>query len=98
MTEEGKKAGSGSATTEDDAGETIEKAIVIRGAANHVAGVQAEYQWLEGAFGRRGRDWKLQKQSLLESGGRRYDQMDIELADGTRRTVFFDITEFFGKW
>lgn len=46
-------------------GESIEKAIVID-AENEVTGVLAEYEYLEKRFGKRGKDWKLNMQSLIE--------------------------------
>jgi hypothetical protein len=80
------------------AGDTPETAIIIRGMPNHTRGVQAEYLYLTRRFGRRGTDWELTKQALLQVGGRSYDEMRIKLSDGTQKTIFFDITEFFGKW
>jgi hypothetical protein len=93
-----KRVKRGGITFEGGPGDTVERAVIIRGAANHVAGVAAEYQHLAEKFGRRGVDWQLKTQTLLEQGGHRYDEMHIVLADGTPRTVFFDLTEFFGKW
>ncbi len=60
-------------------------------------GISAEYQFLEKEFGRQNVDWKLQRQSVLHQKGKVYDRMEIELQDGSRKTVFFDISEFFGK-
>jgi hypothetical protein len=59
--------------------------------------VQAEYRYLAQEFGRLGIDWELVGQGLVERGGRAYDEMHIKLADGAERTIFFDITQFFGK-
>jgi hypothetical protein len=59
--------------------------------------VKAEYRYLARKFGRLGVDWKPVGQGLLEHDHRQYDEMHIQLADGTQRTIFFDITQFFGK-
>ena len=77
--------------------EAFEKAIVIRGATDSIAGIQEEYRQLAKMFGKQGRDWDLEFQRLAHKGGRDYDDMHIRLADGTKRVVLFDITEFFGK-
>lgn len=77
-------------------GESIERAIVID-AENEVTGVLAEYEYLEKRFGKRGKDWKLNMQSLIEENKKMYDMMDLTLSDGTEKTIYFDITSFFGK-
>jgi hypothetical protein len=60
-------------------------------------GIAAEYYYLEQKFGQPNVDWKLKRQSVLHVKGRDYDRMEIELKDGGKKDVFFDITEFFGK-
>lgn len=84
-------------TFQGGSGDTPATAVIIRGAADGVAGVAAEYQYLRGKFGQRDRDWRLKKQELLQENGRVFDVMRLELTDGSRRTLYFDITEFFGK-
>lgn len=83
---------------EGGSGDTIERAVIIRGVSNHVLGVESEYLFLTQKFGQRGIDWNLERQTLLTPGNRAYDEMSIKLSDGTERTIIFDITEFFGKW
>ena len=78
-------------------GESIEQAIIIQ-ANSTPAGIRMEYQWVEQHFGRRGTDWQLVKQALLQEGDRSYDVLHIRLADGTEREIHFDITNFFGKF
>lgn len=87
----------GSITLSGGPGDTLQTAIIIHGATNEMAGIRAEYLCLEALFGRKGVDWQLERQALLSSAGRHYDEMRLRLADGTPRTVYFDITEFFGK-
>jgi len=85
-------------TFEGGSGDTPAAAVIIRGAADGIVGVAAEYRYLEGKFGQKMRDWRLKKQELLQENGRVFDVMHLELADGSRRTIYFDITEFFGKY
>ncbi|MEO0136991.1 MAG: hypothetical protein ABIL86_05610 [candidate division WOR-3 bacterium] len=82
----------------EKSGESFEEAIVILDASNHLEGVNAEYQYLAKRFGAQGKDWRLLTQRLIPHGGRQYDKIEIELADQTKKTIFFDITSFFGKF
>ncbi len=78
-------------------GDTPETAVVISGAADSMAGIGAEYDWLARKFGRKNVDWRLRRQSVMPQQGKVYDRLEIELKDGSQRIVFFDITGFFGK-
>ena len=78
-------------------GDTPETAVVILGAPNSMAGIAAEYSYLKKKFGRENVDWMLTRQSVLQQKGKVYDRMDLDLKDGSKKTVFFDISEFFGK-
>jgi hypothetical protein len=78
-------------------GDTPETAVVILGAPNSIAGVEAEYSYLRKQFGRENVDWMLTRQSVMQQKGKVYDRMDLDLKDGSKKTVFFDIGEFFGK-
>ena len=69
---------------------------MIKNAANHRAGVDAEYLYLQKRFGERDIHWKLFMQALLK-GEKRIDWLVIELTDGTTKSIYFDISEFFGK-
>jgi hypothetical protein len=73
-------------------GSSIAEAILVKG-ATEVTGVAAEYQWLNDHLP----GFRTQQQALLEVGGRHYDQLDGVMPNGERRSVIFDITEFFGK-
>ena len=84
-------------TFSKNTGETIKDAILIRGAESDKAGVDSEYVYLDAKYGLKGLDWELMQQALLKENGRDYDQMDLKLSDGTEKTLYFDITEFFGK-
>lgn len=78
-------------------GDRKENAVVIH-APNNMLGVMAEYQYVGSRCGVRNRDWKLCMQSLVSGNGKKYDVLDIEMKDGTRRTFYFDISDFFGKF
>jgi hypothetical protein len=77
-------------------GDSREEAVVIKNAANHRAGVDAEYLYLQKRFGERDIHWKLVMQALLQ-GDKPVDWLKIELTDGTTKNIYFDISEFFGK-
>lgn len=78
-------------------GDTPETAVVISGAANSMAGIEAESYYLIKQFGRQNTEWKLKRQSVLNQKGKVYDRMEIELRNGDKKDVYFEITEFFGK-
>ena len=73
-------------------GSSIESAVIIR-APCEVAGVLGEYDWIR----KNHPDWQLKVQSVQNVGGRVYDKMDFRTPDGRPVTLFFDITDFFGK-
>jgi len=77
-------------------GDSREDAIIIKNAENHRAGVDAEYLYLEERFGERDIHWKLVMQALLK-GEKPIDWLEIELTDGTTKSIYFDVSEFFGK-
>ena len=87
-----KPAAAGPVTYSDGDGSTIEKAVVIKGAKDEEAGVAAEYAWLRQKYP----GYKLSKQSLRGSGDRHYDLIEIDTREG-HKTIYFDITDFFGK-
>lgn len=78
-------------------GDTTATAVVISGAPNSRVGIDAEYYYLGKKFGQRNVDWRLKRQSVLQEKGKVYDCMEMIMKDGSKKTVFFDITEFFGK-
>ena len=84
--------------TYQGSGESTDDPIVIEGVSNNFEAVQAEYTYLSQKFGTRGVDWKMLQQSLIESNGRMMDKMDIELSNGSKVTLYFDITEYFGQF
>jgi hypothetical protein len=76
-------------------GESFEEAIVIQ-AQSSMDGVPKEYEWLEKRFGRQGQDWVMRSQALSGHANRVYDIIAIQLADGSDKQIYFDITDFMG--
>ena len=74
-------------------GASMATAIAID-AANEADGVAAEYAWLSEHFP----GAHVVNQSLLTPAGDHvYDALEFTARDGTKRTVYFDISRFFGK-
>jgi hypothetical protein len=73
-------------------GSTLEKAIIIKGATEET-GVHAEYNYLQKHYP----GYKRSGQSVQNSKGRTFDVLEFTTADGTKKTIYFDITAFFGK-
>jgi hypothetical protein len=77
-------------------GSSIEKAVVIP-AASEIEGVDKEYEWIARHYGPEDEAWNTIFQALHEKAGRQYDRLPLRLADGTKRNVCFDITDFYGN-
>jgi len=77
-------------------GSSRDNAVVIN-ATSSIAGVRAEYDWLEARFGKKGETWKQKSQILAGDESGPYDVFAIELGNGSERTVYFDIGAFFGR-
>ena len=58
-----------------------------------VASIGDEYAWIQ----RHCPGFRLEMQSLAEIDGKPYDVMSLQNAQGDKRTVYFDISRFFGK-
>jgi hypothetical protein len=78
-------------------GSTQEQAIVILGAKGETDGVASEHKYLELVYGPRGRAWKVVQQSLLSHNGKHLDALQIDVG-GRTQTLYFDITDYFGKF
>jgi hypothetical protein len=81
---------------EGGSGDSQEDAIVIKNADNHLAGVEAEYLYLQKRFGERDLHWRLIRQTFRK-GKNLIDQLTIELKDGNIKNIYFDISDFYGK-
>src|SRR5271166_1017019 len=76
-------------------GDTVENAVIVRGARLDLAGTYAEFAWLAQVYGKKDLDWTLISHSHSVQGGRDIDTFVLRLRDGTSRTVYFDCTESF---
>ena len=76
-------------------GSSVEKAIVILGAKGERDGVAAEYSYVEKHLGLSRND--VVSQSLLDKNGRSFDMLQLKTAQGSRQ-LYFDITDYFGKF
>lgn len=74
-------------------GSSAAEAIVIKGVDDEANGVAAEHAWLQQNMP----GWEVTGQSLLTKGRKSYDAMTVRSASGEERTIYFDITGFFGK-
>lgn len=77
-------------------GDSAADPVVIQ-AVNEMAGVRAEYDWLQKTYGPMNQAWTLVSQSVGQRGTRSIDTFDIRLKNGTERAVYFDVTSFFGQ-
>jgi hypothetical protein len=74
-------------------GKSFETAIVIR-EKSETSGVHAEYQWIREHFS----NYKVNGQSLSSQGKKPYDIITIEFADGSKQEIYFDISNFYGRY
>ncbi|MBI5857337.1 MAG: hypothetical protein HZB42_06775 [Sphingobacteriales bacterium] len=81
------------ATHSEKDGSSYEKAIVIN-EKSEGPGIAAEYKWLRENYP----GYKLISQSLNGKDGKKYDIMAIETRDGEKKTIYFDITKYFGHF
>jgi hypothetical protein len=85
------------ATTTDptavEPGTTMETAIVLDGATNTFNGIDAEHAYTRKHYP----GWQWKTQALMHSGGRHYDVIQMIGPKGEMKTIYFDITDWFGK-
>ena len=81
----------------DKSGSSPDDAIVILGAKNAREGVRAAMDYMTAEFGARGKGWQLELEQIVRRDGRVYDAMKIVLSSGKRVTLYFDISDYFGK-
>ena len=74
-------------------GSSYDRAIIIT-AKNESDGVHAEYVWLDEHYP----GCQHGEQSLNFHNKIAYDILDITTANGTKKSVYFDISGFFGKF
>jgi hypothetical protein len=77
----------------DHAGDSIETAVEVPADAPD-EGFRFENDWIYDHFG----TFRRQGGGTGNAAGRRYDVVDIELKNGEKHKVFFDITENWKRW
>jgi hypothetical protein len=84
----------GRITFEGGDGSSMEQAVVIKGAKDSEEGIDAEAKWVKKVHGK----WTKDRQALLDQNGKKYDRIEYTTPKGEKMTVYFDITDFFGKF
>ena len=79
-------------------GTNIGNAIKIIGAHGEIDGVDAEYELIELIFNIIRKKWTVPVQFLIAVGDRYYDRLEIKDEDDKVSDIFFDITQFFGRY
>ena len=75
------------------AGSSYATAIVVP-ATNEISGVQWEYAYIRTHYP----GSKFMYQALDSHGGKPYDIMTFETANGKQRVLYFDISRYFGRY
>ena len=75
-------------------GDSLETAIVIKKTPKGLSAAGAELLVLTQRYGKRNTDWTLKQQDLLRVNAKSYDTYEIVLAEGSQRSLYFDITEW----
>jgi len=78
---------------EGGTGRSFENAIVIKRAPNNVIGVFAEGLWVNMNYP----EWEKSSQALISDNDKHYDVITYSTPKGMKK-LYFDITDFFGKW
>ncbi|HZY37461.1 MAG TPA: hypothetical protein VFE53_12475 [Mucilaginibacter sp.] len=74
-------------------GSSFEKAIFIK-ETHEQPGIDAEYAWIRDKYP----NSKLNGQALVNQKNKPYDIIHITTADGTKTDIYFDISNFYGKF
>jgi hypothetical protein len=82
-----------SAPPASGAGSSYQTAIVVP-ATNEVSGVAFEYDYIRAHYPKS----KFVSQALSQHGGKPYDIMTFATADGKKRTLYFEISRYFGRY
>lgn len=74
-------------------GSSCRRAVVIAGAGHETEGVRAERWWV---FTKQAGS-RIVSHDLSQKDGRQFETIRILTAEGSSKTICFDITSFFGK-
>lgn len=77
----------------DVAGESVDTAVSVPADAPN-GGIDFENNWIFDRFGR----FRRNAGGTGTLNGRRYDVVKIELPNGDKKTVYFDLTENWKRW
>jgi hypothetical protein len=78
-------------------GDSLATAIVIKKTPKGLSAAGAELMLLTQRYGTRNKNWRLKQQDFVRVGSKMYDAYEIALADGSERSIYFDITEWIAK-
>ena len=78
-------------------GDSPQTAIVIKKTPRGLSAAGAEHMLLEKWFGERGTSWTLIRQDLLQTDSKTYDVYEVLLDDGSKRSLYFDVTEWLSR-
>jgi hypothetical protein len=82
-----------------DATGTSEDDAVYINATSTMAGISAEYAWIEQRFGKRDIDWKVVMRSHgTRDDGKSIENFVIETKNGEEHNLYFDISSFYGRF
>ena len=73
-------------------GSSFEKAIILTEKSEE-AGINAEYAWINNNY----TGYSINGQALKNNDGKHYDVFNITLADGSKKDIYFDISNYYGK-
>ena len=79
-------------------GRTFETAIIITGAETAPVGIDAEYKYVASKLGEESVHWELVQQTLIHGENDDFDILEVKTKDGTLKTYYFNISNFFGKY
>ena len=71
-------------------GQSMEKAVIIKGVRDVSVVMEAEEKWIEDHYF----NSAIEDQNLVFFEDRVYDEISIITIDGKKRTIFFEITEY----
>lgn len=75
-------------------GSSIENAVIIKGAQSTFSGIASESDWIE----KNHPGWEREQQAFIKGEkGKYYDRIKYKTPDGKTGTIYYDITDFFGK-
>ncbi len=83
----------GTVQTSTNDGTSFENAVVIH-EKTETKGIAAEYAWLDAHYP----GYKIKSQSLKMNKKRVYDVLSFKTKQGKDMEIYFDITDFFGKF